>query len=167
MEQTRFCIVGLGLIGGSFAKALRRSGARHITAVDLSEETLRQAEKDGCIDEGSTEGSRLLAEADIVILALYEDSMKDFVRTHREDFRPGTVLTDVTGIKGSTPEEIQRMLPDGVEFLAGHPMAGREGSGYGQSAAEIFDGANYILVPHEQNRRETTEKMETLARQLG
>lgn len=163
----RFCIVGLGLIGGSFAKALRKEKAGAIYAVDVNEAALKEALKDGVIDEGDRDGRRFLSETDILIICLDGDVEMRWIAGHADDFPRGLLLTDVAGIKRDMPERIQALLPEGVEFLAGHPMAGREGAGYAMADASIFKGANYLLVPTEKNSDSAVERVTQLAKKLG
>lgn len=144
-------IVGLGLIGGSYARGLRRIGADHIIAVDPDEKALNQAKQEGMVDEIYTSGNEALKQADLVIFCTAADVMIRFLAENKAFFTPGTILTDVAGIKGDTATAIAALLPEGVDFVPGHPMAGREGRGYAMASADIFNGANYILVPMEGN----------------
>lgn len=165
-EQT-IGIIGLGLIGGSYAKGLRRLGAAKILAVDVDEKALQAALADGVIDEGHRAGGEFLAQADMLIFCMAADAMLEFIRRNAAYFKDGAVLTDVTGIKDDMARIIEAMLPDGVDFISGHPMAGREGKGYGMSQAEIFDGANYIIVPSPANKAEHIGRVRAMAYALG
>ena len=140
-------IVGLGLIGGSYARGLRRIGVGHIIAIDPDKKALQQAKQEGMVDEIYTAGSKALKQADLVIFCTAADVMIRFLAENKAFFAPGAVLTDVAGIKGDTATAIAALLPEGVDFVPGHPMAGREGRGYAMASADIFNGANYILVP--------------------
>lgn len=160
-------VVGLGLIGGSYAKGFRRLGAKRIMAFDIDERTLQDAERDGVIDEGYTAGCAALGDADVVIFCMAADAMIEFIRLHAPLFKKTALLTDVTGIKGQTAACIAPLLPPGVDFVSGHPMAGREGRGYAMSRAEIFDGANYIIVPDPANTGEHLEFVKNMAYALG
>lgn len=166
-SKLNFCIVGMGLIGGSYARALRNIGAGKILGVDIRQEALDAALAEGCIDEGDTEGGRFLPRADVFIFCLYAPVMKAWITERASRFLPGTLLTDTAGIKGHMPEEIQQLLPAGVEFLAGHPMAGREGQGFEKSDGTIFRGAGYIIVPHSRNTAGNISWLACLARALG
>ena len=99
------------------------------------------------VDEIYTAGSKALKQADLVIFCTAADVMIRFLAENKAFFAPGAVLTDVAGIKGDTATAIAALLPEGVDFVPGHPMAGREGRGYAMASADIFNGANYILVP--------------------
>lgn len=117
-------IVGLGLIGGSYARGLRRIGADHIIAVDPDEKALNQAKQEGMVDEIYTSGNEALKQADLVIFCTAADVMIRFLAENKAFFTPGTILTDVAGIKGDTATAIAALLPEGVDFVPGHPMAG-------------------------------------------
>lgn len=156
-------IVGLGLIGGSYARALRRLGYR-VTAIDTDESAVRYALENGVIDAGSTETqSDIVGEADAVIFALYPGVFKDWIAQHQHLLKSGAMLTDVTGVKSCIVYDIQAMLRPDVEFIAAHPMAGREVSGVRNSDDRIFRDANYIVVPTEKN----TEQGILWCRELG
>ena len=152
-------IVGLGLIGGSYARGLRRIGVGHIIAIDPDEKALDQAKQEGMVDEIYTAGSKALEQADLVIFCTAADVMIRFLAENKAFFAPGAVLTDVAGIK-ETCDSCAALLPEGVDFVPGHPMAGREGRGYAMASADIFNGANYILVPmagNDENRHPNSE----------
>ena len=108
-----------------------------------------------------------LQEADVIIFAVYPAVICDFVKKNIQYFKPGVLLTDAAGIKGDIIEGIDDLLGPGMDFVAGHPMAGREGSGFAQSAAEIFDGANYIVVPRPCNDQENVTWLKEFAKVLG
>ena len=122
-------IVGLGLLGGSYARVLKRFGFR-ITAITKEQSSIDYALREGMIDEGSTEpDERLIGEADLVIFALYPHVFVEWIEKNQGLFKSGALITDVTGVKGSIVYQIQDMLRPDVEFIPAHPMAGREVSG--------------------------------------
>ncbi|MCH4178955.1 MAG: prephenate dehydrogenase [Megasphaera sp.] len=160
-------IVGLGLIGGSYAKGLRNMGVRHIIAVDVDKVSLDQAQEEGVIDEGYTSGGTFLGQADIIIFCMAAKTMISFIEENVSYLKVTALLTDVAGIKGQTAQTITGLLPAGIDFVPGHPMAGREGCGYGMSRADIFYGANYIIVPHQHNTADHIAIVKALALALG
>ena len=163
----RILIVGLGLLGGSYARALKRFGF-HISAITLDQPSSDYALKEGLIDEGATEvDARLVGEADLVIFALYPHVFVEWIRDHQHLLNPGALITDVTGVKGSIVHRIQGMLRPDVEFIAAHPMAGREVSGVENSTEKMFVGANYIVTPTEKNTPEAIRTCMELGRLLG
>ncbi len=165
--KKKVLIVGLGLIGGSYAKALKRFGYT-VMAITRSEETIKYALENNIIDIGSTSADpEILKEADCVIIALYPSIIKDWILDNQKYFKPGIRITDVTGIKSAIVYEIQDILRDDIEFIAAHPMAGRETSGVKSSDDRIFRDANYIVVPTEKNTDASIEWCENLGRILG
>ena len=163
----RILIVGLGLLGGSYARALKRYGF-HISAITLDQASIDYAVREGIIDEGSTElDERLIGEADLVIFALYPHIFVDWIEQHQGLLKSGALITDVTGVKRSIVYKIQDMLRPDVEFVAAHPMAGREVSGVETSTDKIFIGANYIVTPTEKNTPDGIRTCIELGRLLG
>lgn len=166
-KQIKFLIVGLGLIGGSYAKALRKKGF-FVSAIDKSENTIDYAIKNKIIDEGFTcVEPKAVENADFIVFALYPDVFVKWVKDNGHLFKKGTLLTDVTGVKACIVDEIQSLLPQGVEFIAAHPMAGREVYGVENSDDKIFEGANYIVVPTDKNTAQAIEACKDLGKILG
>ena len=167
MAKKNVLIVGLGLMGGSYARALKRLGY-HVSALDRSEEAIAYALRERIISEGAAgENDEMVRSADAIIFALYPRIFPDWVRDHRHLFRPGLLMTDVTGVKSCIVDEIQALLPEGAEFIAAHPMAGRELSGVEHSDDRIFRDANYIIVPTEKNTADGIRWCGMLGRLLG
>ena len=167
LRDLTFAIVGLGLIGGSYAKALRNLKVRKILGMDISHGIARACLNANMIDEVVEEDGSNLKEADIIICSVYPEAVMGFVRQNVQNFAEGMLMTDATGVKGTMPREIQELLPEGCEFISGHPMAGRQGSGLGMSEAAIFNNSNYIIVPTEKNTPEAVSWLEEFAKALG
>ncbi len=166
-QRLRFAVVGLGLIGGSYAKALRRLGVRQIIGVERDEAALAQAASQGVVDVALPKADARLAAADVIICAIYPEAIAGFVEENVAFFNPHALFTDVAGIKNDMITRVQALLPAGMEFISGHPMAGRQGSGLGMSDAHIFQNANYIIVPEEHNSAEAVAWLDQLALALG
>lgn len=165
--DTRVLIVGLGLIGGSYAKALTAKGYR-VDAVTLEETDLTAAREAGVIVRGATHPDpALLGEADLVIMALYPAATVEWLRENQRFLRAGTLITDTAGVKTPLIREISLFLRPDLEFIGAHPMAGREVSGYANSDPAIFRGANYIVVPTPENTPEAVEICRRLGEELG
>ena len=163
----KILIVGLGLLGGSYAKVLKRYGF-HISAITLDQSSIDYAIKENIIDEGSTElDERMIGEADLVIFALYPHVFVEWIEKNQWLLKSGALITDVTGVKRSIVYQIQDMLRPDVEFVAAHPMAGREVSGVENSTDRMFIGANYIVTPTEKNTPEAIQTCIELGRLLG
>lgn len=160
-------IVGLGVIGGSFALALKETGAHTVYGLDRDQGTLNKALAMGVIQKGSLSAQDILPLADLTILAVYPHDVKPFLAAHRALFKPGSILTDVTGVKCALLADRGQWLPQGVDFVMGHPMAGREKRGIDYASAQVFKGANYILTPVPGNGEENLQLIERLALSLG
>ncbi len=160
-------IVGMGLLGGSYARGLKRYGF-HISTITKDEASVEYALKENIIDEGTTEvDARIISNADIVIFALYPHIFIKWVEENQKYFKSGAILTDVTGVKRNVVYKIQDILREDVEFIAAHPMAGREVSGVENSSEKIFIGANYIVTPTKKNSDSAIESCKELGRLLG
>ena len=163
----KILIVGLGLLGGSYARILKRFGF-HISAITLDQSSIDYAINENIIDEGTTElDERIIGEADLVIFALYPHVFVEWIEKHQGLLKSGALITDVTGVKRSIVYQIQEMLRPDIEFVAAHPMAGREVSGVENSTDRMFIGANYIVTPTEKNTPEAVETCVELGKLLG
>lgn len=163
----KILIVGLGLLGGSYARALKRFGF-HISAITKDQSSIDYAMEEKIIDEGSTKlDERIIGDADLVIFALYPHVFVEWIEENQGLLKSGAIITDVTGVKGSIVYRIQDMLRPDVEFVPAHPMAGREVSGVENSTDKIFAGANYIVTPTEKNTPEAIQTCMELGRLLG
>ena len=167
ITKQNILIVGLGLMGGSYAKGLKRIGYR-ISAIDKNEESIKFALENGIIDEGAaTPEPELIKKADTIIFALYPHVFIKWIEQNQKHFKPGIKITDVTGVKSGVVYEIQNILRDDVEFIPSHPMAGREVYGVQNSDDSIFHNANYIVTPTSKNTKEAITWCSDLGRLLG
>lgn len=163
----KILVVGLGLLGGSYARILKRFGF-HISAITKEQSSIDYALREGLIDEGGTElDEKIIGEADIVIFALYPHVFVEWIEQNQKLLKSGALITDVTGVKGSIVYKVQAMLRQDVEFIAAHPMAGREVSGVENSTDKMFVGANYIVTPTDKNTPEAICTCMELGRLLG
>ena len=163
----KILIVGLGLLGGSYARALTKKGFT-VTAITKSQSSIDYALKEKIIAKGSAfVDAELIGEADIVIFALYPHVFVEWIKENQRLLKSGAVITDVTGVKESIVDTIQGMLRPDVEFIAAHPMAGREVYGVENSDDAIFRGANYVVTPSEKNTPDAIELCRDLGKTLG
>lgn len=166
-KKMKILIVGLGLMGGSYAKALSRRGYS-VSALTKDDESIKYALDKGMIEKGSAYiDIELISEADLIIFAVYPHVLSEWIDNYQQYIKKGAIITDVTGVKGSIVYDIQAKLKDGVEFIAAHPMAGREVYGVENSDDRIFWGANYIVVPTDKNTDKAIELCEELGWTLG
>lgn len=163
----KILIVGLGLLGGSYAKALKRYGF-HISAITKEQSSIDYALKEQMIDEGSTQiDERIIREADLVVFALYPHVFVEWIEQNQNLLKSGAIITDVTGVKRSIVYKIQDILRPDIEFIAAHPMAGKEVSGVENSTDKMFVGANYIVTPTEKNTPDAIKTCMELGSLLG
>jgi len=166
-KNTKILIVGLGVIGGGYASALTEAGY-DVSCITKTQSTIDYALERKMIKYGTCEvNERLIKESNLIIFSLYPTVFIEWIEKHQHLFSPGTIITDVTGVKGSVVDRVQAMLRPDVEFISAHPMAGREQSGVEFSDPGVFKGANYIVTPTEKNSREAIDICKKLGEVLG
>lgn len=166
-KNKKILVVGLGLIGGSYAAALSRNGFE-VGAVDRDPDAIGYALEAGYIRHGSvTAEPDYIGGFDIVVFALYPSVLLDWVEKNARFFKNGALITDVTGVKSGIVFRVQELLPPGTEFVGAHPMAGREVSGIMNASPDLFCGANFIVTPTPANTEEAIRLCEDLGRELG
>lgn len=159
----KILIVGLGLIGGSYAMGLTKKGYE-VYAVSRRQESIDYAIKNGIIKDGSIDlNEDFLKTFDYVVVSLYPKILLTWFEKYKNAFKSGALVTDVTGIKTEIVYKIQDMLPGDVEFIGAHPMAGKEVYGVENANDAIFKNANYIITPTNKN----TERAIQFAREIG
>ena len=167
INYRKILIVGLGMIGGSYAEKLSALGFE-VGALVRRQETLDYALAHGLIAHGQTEVTReYVSQFDLVVSALYPKAFVEWVRKNQDFLKPGAVITDVTGVKRAVVPAVQEILRADVEFVPAHPMAGRERSGVEFADSKVFAGANFIITPTERNTPEGIELVRTLGCILG
>ena len=163
----KIVVVGLGVVGGSFTMALKEAGYDDVYGIDINEESLEKAKKLGLIKDGFTNGQEIVKSADFIIISLYPRLVKQFIVDNKDNFKDGAVITDATGIKKLFIEDIVKILPENIDFVFGHPMAGREKKGIDFASSQVFKGANYILTPVSRNKEENLNMIEDLVYKIG
>ena len=144
-KTKRYLVVGLGLLGGKYALELTRAGF-HVDGINRSEGHLQYALEHGYIASGKTHDFEdLVRQADHIIFGLYPTALLDWFGTYGPLLKPGCIFTDVSGVKTGLVEPVQALCPAGVEFIASHPMAGRETSSVEHAAEVNFAPANFII----------------------
>ena len=189
LKDMTFGFVGLGLMGGSIAKGIKdkvfkanyslgKNGFENdsngkIYAMDKNINSLNQALEDKIIDKAFTpdQTNEMLNSCDFVYICLYPKATLNFLIEHKDSFKPGSVVTDISGVKTLIAENIfageKSIIRSDVDFILGHPMAGNEKEGYSGSNQCIFEGRNYILMPQSTNKSETISLMKELVTKLG
>lgn len=161
----KITIIGLGLIGGSIAKSLKRSGDFTIVAIDNNEQVLLDAISSGTIDRKADVYD--LKDSDVVYLCVYPEAAVEFTEKNKSAFGKNTVVTDVCGIKSLIyPKLCQIAAGEGFTYIGSHPMAGKEQSGFNASDSALFFGASYIIVSDGENQR-AVNLIKELALKMG
>lgn len=169
MEDFNFniSVVGLGVIGGSIAYALRNTSAQNIWGIDNDRNTLAEAKKNQMIDQGFELPKQPLSKSDIVILSIYPKDCITFIARNMNAFKSGCIILDTSGIKRSIVSEIESIIRDDIDFIGGHPMAGNEGKGVHCANKSLFKNANFLLTPSHNNREKNILTIETLLKAMG
>lgn len=143
----RLLVVGLGLVGGSAAMALRRRGLfREVSGHDVSAEARERAVRAGAVDEAVASPEAALERADVVVLAVPVEALLEWLSRWGGRLARGTVVVDVGSTKRRVVRAMEEHLPEGVEAVGAHPMAGSEESGIGAARPDLFHGARWALV---------------------
>ena len=158
-------VIGLGLIGGSLALALRGFRNAHVVGVEVCAQTRRLARKAGLRVVSANEASvrSVLGSADIIVFCVYPETMVELVGKYAAAFKCGCVVTDVTGVKEELTRRVSRLLPKSVDYVSAHPMAGREKDGFENADASLFKGTGFLITPV----RNPSPKSVALIRDMG
>ena len=167
IKDVKFLVVGLGLIGGSYAEALTDLGYE-VGAITLDQKSIDYAKNKGIISHGTTNvESDYVSKFDVVIFALYPNILCKWVEKYQDYIKDGAILTDVTGVKSPVVYKIQEILRPELEFIGAHPMAGKEVYGVENADKSIFRNANYIVTPTDKNTPEGIRCCRELGKILG
>lgn len=164
-RDTVFGIVGLGVLGGSYVQALHAAGYQCI-GIDVNQNAVQIAIDNNWIQEGGSDPV-LAGRADIVVCALYPHVFIQWIQDNQKYLKPGCLLTDVTGVKRAVIQAVHSELRKDVEFIACHPMAGRESRGIQYADASRFCNANFIIVPMDYNTADAVQTARQMAEILG
>ena len=159
-------IIGLGLMGASFAKRLSPQKDKTIYGIDQNEQTIQTALELNIIKEGNTDPDKLIKKCNLIILALYPTMIKPWIVENQQYLESGTILMDISGVKTNIVEPVQAILREDLELISIHPMCGRESRGIDFAQADIFDNANYIIVPTNKNTPTAIEAAKQLGKDL-
>ncbi len=148
IDFKKVAIIGVGLIGGSFALSLRKAGFKgKITGTGRNRENLERARNSGIIDEYFTEPAAGVKNADLILLSTPVGQFPNIVKTIRDHIKKGAVLTDVGSVKSEVIKKLDPLMPENVSFVAGHPIAGKECSGADAATGDLFNKARCIITP--------------------
>lgn len=169
-EDCKVGIVGLGLMGGAFAMALKNCGAvrvENIYAFDTNEEVLREALKTNTAGKVFSSPGEMIPLCDLVFLCINPSAVLEFMDKWMDRFAPGTLITDIAGTKQNIAAAMEKTLRGDLDFIPGHPMAGSEKAGFSCARFCDFNGRNYILTPLERSRSENVGFLTGLIRRMG
>lgn len=169
MDNLNFGIIGLGIMGGSIARSIRenilneKSSLGKIYAFDINQASLDLAKNENIIDQGFSKDDvkNMLQLCDVVFICLYPKKTIEFLKANKENFKTGSVITDISGVK-SIYDNMEEVFPTNADFVLGHPMAGGEKEGFANSNGNYFINHNYIIIPQERNKPESIKLMENL-----
>ena len=162
----KIAIVGLGLIGGSFAKAIKKNTHEGCFGIDINKDTIARALSEEAID-GEISPS-YLNTCDVVIVSLHPKQTIDFIIENKDNFKKDSIVIDTCGVKGAIVNAVDKVLYDsGVNFVGCHPMAGREFSGFEYAVDNLFDKASFIITPTELTNRKAVNEITELAYRIG
>ena len=163
--KMRILVVGLGLIGGSICKALKKYTSHFVVGCDLNHDIEYSAMRDVAID---IDFSGDFSGFDLVIVSLFPEATEKYLNENISKFDKTTLITDVCGIKGDFSRRMKVLAEEnGMRYLGIHPMAGKEFGGYHNSSADLFQKANFIVAPFEDSSQEDVELLKKLASELG
>ncbi len=165
-EVKNIGIVGLGLIGGSFAKAIAKYTGYHVMAQNRTRATALRAIADGAVHEELTDEN--IGRADVLILGLYPEDAVDYVKNNGGRIKKGALVIDISGIKRYICSQMPSVArANGFVFVGTHPMAGKERSGYASSDADLFKGASFIITPVDDGTQAEVDWLVKFAQDIG
>ena len=166
IQIKNIAIIGLGLIGGSLAKAISKRTDYHVMAKNRTHSTTLQAIADGAVHEELTDEN--IGSADMIILGLYPEEAVEYMESIGGKLKQGALVIDVSGIKRYICREMPPIAKKyGFVFVGTHPMAGKEKGGYFNSEAELFDGASFIITPTDDSTSEEVNWLIEFSKQTG
>ncbi|MBO5364724.1 MAG: prephenate dehydrogenase/arogenate dehydrogenase family protein [Clostridia bacterium] len=163
----KIAVIGMGLIGGSLTYALRGFRNAEIVGCDIDAKTREMAIKEKAVSFATGNPAEAISGADLVILCTYPTLIPKILRENRDCLKPGAVVTDVCGIKRNIAKEICQSLPDGVDYVGGHPMAGTENSGFSYATPELFWMTGFIVTPMPDAKASSIALVKEMAHYIG
>lgn len=175
LNELTYGIVGLGLMGGSFAKSIRENilssggSTGKIYASTRNVAALELAKSQRVLDDFYTldKVDEMLALCDFVFVCFYPHMTVDFLAEHKNAFKKGSIVTDINGVKAEIFDRLAEIESENYDFIPGHPMAGGEKEGYAASNAAFFINHNYILMPLASNKADNVELFKRLITEMG
>ena len=161
-------IIGVGLIGGSFALALKKHGFKgKITGMGRSKKNLSKAKKLGIIDNYTTEFTEGIKDADLIMLAVPVGQFETILKNIRRNLKKGAIVTDVGSVKAQIVKKLGPLMPKDVYFVGAHPIAGKECSGVTCASADLYQNAKCIITPGPVTNNTALKKVVRLWKTVG
>lgn len=169
MDETdfRIAVIGLGIIGGSMALALRGFRGAEIVGCDTNPDTRRKALQCGAVDRVYEQPADAFENSDFVIMCVYPGMIPEMLRENGGHIKRGAVITDVCGVKAELADRLRGIVPEGAEYIGGHPMAGRETDGFDSASSELFGMCGYIITPLPGSTERGKRLVYDMARYIG
>lgn len=162
----KIAVIGLGLIGGSLCKAIKKNTHHTVMGLDINKESIKKAFEQEAID--SELSLDRLNTADISAICLYPRKTVEFILENLDNFKKGSIVIDCCGVKKHITDSVSDALSvKGVTFIGCHPMAGREFSGFDYAVDDLFDKASFIITPTEKTPQGDIERITALAEEIG
>lgn len=166
LKDRKYTIVGLGMLGGSYALAIsQKINPLAVYGIDIDDTTRQKAQDKGIITNKKVED--ILKDTDILIMSLYPKDTVNFLRENQKNIKSNSIITDVCGVKSSIIPQIRQFLRKDLDYIPAHPMAGNQYRGFDNADVDIFIDKNYIFVPQEDNKRQNLEILKEMALAIG
>jgi len=164
----RITILGVGLLGASFALAMKKNGlCSTITGYGRNRENLQRAKERNIIDSFETDPASACRDSDLIMLSAPVGSFPGLAKAIAPALKKGALLTDVGSVKGMMVREIEKIMPEDVHYIGGHPIAGSDRSGIDSASAELFRNARCVITPTENSDPSAFDKIQNLWKALG
>ncbi|MBR5154965.1 MAG: prephenate dehydrogenase [Clostridia bacterium] len=169
MENSDFkiAVIGLGIIGGSMAYALNGFKNATIHGCDIDPDTRKKALERSAVHQVSPDAASAIENADLVVLCTYPEMIVNTIQKNLKIFKKGAIITDVCGVKTKLAQEIEEILPEGCQYVGGHPMAGKETHGFDSAAPELFGMCGYIITPSASSTNDGIGLIYQMAKYIG
>ncbi len=161
----KIAIVGLGLMGASYAMGLSQKG-HQVYGIDSNKDTIEYAIQKGYVDGCLTNPGEIINQVELIVLSIYPQSIIEWMMKYQSSFREGQIITDICGVKSSFIHKATLLAGKAI-YCSHHPMAGKEKIGIMYADCSIFNGANFLITPLERTPIVAIKKLEELARDLN
>ena len=163
----KIAVIGLGLIGGSLAYALEGFRGGTVVGCDIDPKVRQAAVESKAVSVACEDAGDAIEDADLVVFCAYPKTIVRLLKTHQGRFKPGAVVSDVCGIKAELAKEMIACLPPEVDYVGGHPMAGKEVEGFSNASPALFQDTGFIITPAENAKPQSVALIREMAKFIG